>query len=69
MINARLLATVIIRQDYLFDPFQTNNIGSEHEGNLSLYFSYSANKVECSELPLTFLYLEFTQTLLSVYKY
>lgn len=39
---------VVIRQDYLLDHFENDKIGSEHEGNLNLYFSYSLDKVECS---------------------
>ena len=41
---------VIISQDVLFDYFENNKIGSEHEGYINLYFSYSENKVECSGL-------------------
>jgi hypothetical protein len=44
---------VIIRQDYLRDHFRNEKIGSEHNGNLNLYFSYSADKVECSGLDLS----------------
>lgn len=44
---------VIIRQDYLFDHFQNDNMGSAHGDNLILYFSYSADKVWCSGLDLT----------------
>lgn len=44
---------VIIRQDYLLDHYLGNKIGSEHDGNLNLYFSYTLNKVECSGLDLT----------------
>ncbi|MFN8776568.1 MAG: hypothetical protein ACK5XV_07365, partial [Flavobacteriales bacterium] len=44
---------VIIRQDYLLDHLQNEKLGSQHEGNLVLYFSYTANKVECSGLDLT----------------
>lgn len=51
---------IIIRQDYLLDHFQTNNIGSAHGDNLSLYFSYSINKVECSGLDLTKYISDFT---------
>lgn len=38
---------VVIRQDYLLDHFENNNIGSEYKGNISFYFSYSDSKVEC----------------------
>ncbi|MEO8147901.1 MAG: hypothetical protein ABI723_09710 [Bacteroidia bacterium] len=39
---------VIIRQDYLLGHFENEKIGSESNGALNLYFSYSENKVECS---------------------
>src|SRR5690606_11362667 len=40
---------VIIRQDYLLDHFENNNVGSETNGNITLYFSYyNDRKVECS---------------------
>lgn len=39
---------VIIRQDYLLDHFENNNVGSETNGNITLYFSYyNDRKVEC----------------------
>ncbi len=41
---------VIIPQDILLDYFENNDIGSEHDGYINLYFSYSENKVECSGL-------------------
>lgn len=41
---------VIIPQDILLDYFENNEIGSEHDGYINLYFSYSENKVECSGL-------------------
>jgi hypothetical protein len=41
---------VVIPQDILLDYFENNKIGSEHDGNINLYFSYSENKVECSGL-------------------
>jgi hypothetical protein len=44
---------IVIRQDYLLDHFQTDNIGSEYEGKLNLYFSFSHDKVECSGLDLS----------------
>ena len=44
---------VVIRQDYLLDHWQNDKIGSVHENNLSLYFSYSIEKVECSGLDLS----------------
>jgi hypothetical protein len=42
-----------IRQDYLLDLWQAGKLGSEHHGNLNLYFSYSPGKVECSGLDLS----------------
>jgi hypothetical protein len=30
---------IIIRQDYLLDLFENGKIGTEHDGNLNLYFS------------------------------
>jgi hypothetical protein len=44
---------IIIRQDYLLKHWQDDEIGSEYEGSLSLYFSYSTDKVECSGMDLT----------------
>ena len=44
---------VIIRQDYLLDYLQNEKIGSESEGNLNLYFSYSSDKIACSGLDLS----------------
>jgi PD-(D/E)XK endonuclease len=51
---------VVIRQDYLLDHLQNDRIGSEHEGNLNLYFSYSADKIECSGLDLSKYISDFT---------
>jgi len=51
---------VIIRQDYLLDYFQNEKMGSEHNGNLNLYFSYSKDKVECSGLDLSKYVSDFT---------
>ena len=51
---------VIIRQDYLLDHFQDGKIGSEHNGNLNLYFSYFTDKVECSGLDLSKYVSDFT---------
>lgn len=44
---------VIIRQDYLLDHFENNNVGSEAKGNITFYFSYTKGKVECSGLDFT----------------
>ena len=51
---------VIIRQDYLLEYFQNDKIGSEHNGNLNLYFSYSTNRVECSGLDFSKYISDFT---------
>ncbi len=59
--NDRWTKPIIIRQDYLYDHWQNNKIGSEHEGNLNLYFSYSVDKVvECSGLDLSKYVADFT---------
>ncbi|SDF13301.1 hypothetical protein SAMN04487996_10929 [Dyadobacter soli] len=39
---------VIIRQDYLIDHFENNQVGSEANGSITFYFSYSKGIVECS---------------------
>jgi hypothetical protein len=44
---------VIIRQDYLLDHFENNKTGSEHNGNITFYFSYSNENVECSGYDFT----------------
>lgn len=46
--NDRWSKPVIIRQDYLADHFQNNQIGSESKGNITFYFSYADGNVECS---------------------
>lgn len=51
---------IVIRQDYLLDHYLNDNIGSEHEGFLNLYFSYTPDKVECSGLDLTQYVSDFT---------
>jgi len=51
--NDQWTKPVVIRQDYLLDQWQNDKIGSEHDGNLNLYFSYSNNKVESSGLDLS----------------
>ena len=51
---------VIIRQDYLLYHFQNDKIGSEHNCILNLYFSYSADKVECSGLDFSKYVSDFT---------
>lgn len=44
---------VVIRQDYLLDHFESNNVGSEANGNITFYFSYINGKVECSRQDFT----------------
>jgi len=58
--NEHWTRPIVIRQDYLLDHFQNDKIGSEHDGNLNLYFSYLKDKVECSELDLSKYVSDFT---------
>ena len=58
--NDQWTKPVVIRQDYLLDHWQNDKIGSEHDGNLNLYFSYSNNKVESSGLDLSKYVSNFT---------
>lgn len=58
--NDQWTKPVIIRQDYLLDHFRNDNIGTEHNSNLNIYFSYSTDKVECSGLDLTKYVSDFT---------
>ena len=51
---------VIIRQDYLLDHFENNKVGSEAKGNITFYFSYTNEKVECSGQDLTKYIKDFT---------
>ena len=51
---------VIIRQDYLLDHFENNKVGSEAKGNITFYFSYTSEKVECSGQDLTKYIKDFT---------
>jgi hypothetical protein len=44
---------IIIRQDYLLDHWINDKIGTVHEGNLNLYFSYTSDKVDCSGIDLS----------------
>jgi hypothetical protein len=48
--NEQWTKPIIIRQDYLANYLQNNKIGSEYDGYLNLYFSYSNDRVECSGL-------------------
>lgn len=52
--------SVIVRQDYLLDHFQNNKIGSKHNGNLVLYFSYSSENVTCSGQDFTNYICDYT---------
>jgi len=51
--NDRWTKPVIINQEFLLDYYQNSKIGTENNGNLNLYFSYSTDKVECSGFDLT----------------
>lgn len=44
---------IIIRQDYLLDHFQNNQLGSTHQDHLILYFSITGDKAECSGLDMS----------------
>lgn len=39
---------VIIRQDYLLDYFENKQVGTEYNGIISFYFSFSKGNVTCS---------------------
>lgn len=58
--NGEWVKPVIIRQDYLLDHFDNNNVGSESKGNITFYFSYSNGKVECSGQDFTKYVKDFT---------
>ena len=51
---------IIIRQDYLLDHFENNAVGSEAKGNITFYFSYTKEKVECSGQDFTKYIKDFT---------
>jgi hypothetical protein len=51
---------IIIRQDYLLEHLIKDKIGTEHDGKLNLYFSYSKDKVECSGLDFSNYVSDFT---------
>jgi hypothetical protein len=51
--NEKWIQPVIIRQDYLLDHFQNDKIGSLHNNLLNLYFSYTGDKLICSNFELT----------------
>lgn len=46
-------APVIIRQDYLLDMYENENLGSTYNGNLHLHFKYTTTGVSCSKIDLT----------------
>lgn len=51
---------VIIRQDYMLDHFENNNVGSEAKGNITFYFSYTNATVECAGQNFTKYIRDFT---------
>lgn len=51
---------VVIRQDYLIDHFENNKVGSEANGNISFYFSYTEKRVACSGQDFTMYIRDFT---------
>ena len=51
---------LVIRQDYLLNLVESDNIGSIHNEMLNLYFAYSDSKVECSKVDLTRYVADFT---------
>jgi hypothetical protein len=51
---------LIIRQDFLLDHFEKNQVGSETKGNITFYFSYVQEKVECSGQDFTKYIRDFT---------
>lgn len=51
---------VIIRQDYLLDHFENDKVGSEAKGNITFYFSYTKENVECSAQDFTKYIRDFT---------
>lgn len=58
--NNQWTQPIIIRQDYLVNLWNDNKIGSESNGYLILYFSFSPDKVECSGIDLTKYVLDYT---------
>lgn len=51
---------LIIRQDFLLDFLKNNKIGVQNNKNLTLYISYSTNKVTCSGIDFTPYVSDFT---------
>ena len=60
MNNEQWTKPLIIRQDYLLDYLQNFKIGTEHNGNLTLYFSYMEDRVECSGIDFSKYVSDFT---------
>jgi hypothetical protein len=58
--NNKWTKPLIIRQDYLLDHFENNKVGSEHEGNITFYISFSDEKTECSGQGFTKYVQDFT---------
>lgn len=57
--NDKWSKPVIIRQDYLLEHFK-NKVGTEANGNVIFYFSYSDEKVKCSGADFTTYVSNFT---------
>ena len=51
---------IIIRQDYMLDHFEKDQIGSQYKHDLNLYFSYNDDKVECSGIDISKYVSDFT---------
>jgi hypothetical protein len=46
--NAEWTKPLLIRQDLLLKHVQDDNVGTEHNGNITLYFAYANYNVMCS---------------------
>ena len=53
-------APIIIRQDYLLDLYENEQLGSRYKDNLNLHFSYSATGINCSKVDLTAFLSDFS---------
>jgi hypothetical protein len=51
---------LIIRQDYLLNLVETENLGTRGKENLNLTFTFSFEKVECQKIDLTQYLVDFT---------
>lgn len=58
--NGGWSAPIIIRQDYLLDLHENEQLGSRYKDNLNLHFSYSANVINCSKVDLTAFLSDFS---------